>query len=66
MGVVTWGADRMLLQWLPGDTLPMQVLRLALVIALSLGALAAAAAALAHSRNSAEASATWCVGGSEG
>jgi len=46
MAVMAWGADRMLLQWLPGDTLPMQALRLALVIALSVGALAAAAAAL--------------------
>ena len=46
MAVMAWGADRLLLQWLPGETLPMQALRLALVIALSVGALAAAAAAL--------------------
>ena len=30
MAVMAWGADRMLLQWLPGDTLPMQALRLTL------------------------------------
>ena len=46
MAVVAWGADRMLLQWLPGDSLPWQALRLALVIALAVGALVAASAAL--------------------
>jgi putative peptidoglycan lipid II flippase len=46
MAVMAWTADRMLLQWIPGATLPLQALRLALVIALSVGALAAAAAAL--------------------
>jgi putative peptidoglycan lipid II flippase len=46
MAAVAWGADRLLLQWLPGETLPLQALRLALVIALAVGALVAAATAL--------------------
>jgi putative peptidoglycan lipid II flippase len=46
MALVAWGADRMLLQWLPGDTLPLQALRLGMVIALAIGALAAASTLL--------------------
>jgi putative peptidoglycan lipid II flippase len=46
MAMVAWGADRMLLQWLPGDTLLLQALRLALVIALALAALVAGSAVL--------------------
>ena len=43
-----WGADRLLLQWLPGAALPLQALRLALVIGCRSAVLAAAAAAAAH------------------
>jgi putative peptidoglycan lipid II flippase len=46
MSVVAWGADRLLLQLVPGDGLPVQAFRLGTVIALALAALLGAAAAL--------------------
>jgi len=46
MSGVAWGADRVLLAALPGDTLALQVVRLASSIALALAALALAALAL--------------------
>ena len=65
MAVVAWGADLALPQWLPGDTLPLQALRLALVIALSVAPLAGGrrgAAAFPNWRRPSR----WCGGGSGG
>jgi putative peptidoglycan lipid II flippase len=46
MALTAWAADRLLLQWLPGDALLWQALRLGLTIALALAALVAGSAVL--------------------
>jgi len=46
MSLVAWQADRLLLSALPGETLPLQALRLTIVIGLAVGALVIAASAL--------------------
>jgi putative peptidoglycan lipid II flippase len=46
MGAVTWGAHEGLVMALPGDALLLQIVRLAITIALSLATLAGAAQAL--------------------
>jgi putative peptidoglycan lipid II flippase len=46
MSMVAWGADRLLLQFVPGDGLPVQAFRLSVVIAVAVVALLVAATAL--------------------